>query len=75
MNHKDCVFDIKKTGYKISSIMHKHHITIEELAARCGISGRTISNWLSGGHNISMENACRVCKALNVKLDDFVVIR
>lgn len=75
MNHKDCVFDSKKTGYKTRSYIDKHHITVEELADRCGVSDRTVRNWLSGSHDISMESACRVCKALNVKLDDFVVIR
>lgn len=59
---------IEKIGNLIREEREKQGIGVLELAKKVGVTRRAIQYWESGSRGISLENADKVLKALNISI-------
>lgn len=55
-------------GLMISTERIKNNLSREKLAQKVGCTSRAIEYWESGKRSISLDNADKIFKALNVKI-------
>lgn len=64
---------LRKFGKKVREERAKLGISQEELAARAGVHRTYIGMLERAEKNITLENVKKVCKALDISIEDFFV--
>ena len=62
---------MKINALKIQILMGEQNLTIKELACRSNVSRQTIS-CIKSGKSCSPQVACKLSKALNIKLEELL---
>lgn len=67
--------DLTQVGPRLRAMRHAHGWTLDELAARAGMSASTLSRLESGKRQASLELVLPLARLLGVRLDDLVQTR
>lgn len=59
---------VKMLGYLVHQVRVGHRWTLEDLAARAGVSARTVSQIEAGAASVSIGNALNVAAVCNIPL-------
>ncbi|MYA41620.1 MAG: helix-turn-helix transcriptional regulator [Gemmatimonadetes bacterium] len=62
-------YDLAGIPERLKAFRKERGLTQTELAERCGFVQPAITRWETGGVELSLPNAVRLCKALDVSLD------
>ena len=59
-------------GRRLRHFMSVNDMTQEELAAKLGVSGASVSSWINGQKTPRMDKIDALCRLFNCRRDDFL---
>jgi len=64
--------EIAGISQKIKKFRREQHLTVQEVAFRCGIERSNLSRIEAGKVNVTIKTLCLICNALYISLDDLI---